>query len=76
MKKKKKNFFFFFFWGGGGGPGVGLGVRVDVNEELTFENDTNLCLSNFRPCNYHEMSRMWLVNKITLTQFVVVPRFT
>ena len=27
-----------FFWGGGpvGGGGVGLGVRVDVNEELKF----------------------------------------
>ena len=34
MKIKKK--IFFFFWGGGGGGGVGLGVRVDVNEELKF----------------------------------------
>ena len=43
VKIQKKN---FFFWGGGGGPGggggggvgggVGLGVRVDVNEELKF----------------------------------------
>ena len=33
MKIPKKN----FFWGGGpGGGGVGLGVRVDVNEELKF----------------------------------------
>ena len=39
IQKKKKFFFFFFFWGGGGrwgGVGVGLGVRVDVNEELKF----------------------------------------
>ena len=34
MKIQKKNFF-FFFWGGGGG-GSGLGVRMDVNEELKF----------------------------------------
>ena len=40
-KFKKKFFFFyffyffFFFWGGGSG-GLGLGVRVDVNEELKF----------------------------------------
>ena len=34
IKIQKKNF--FFFWGGGGGVGVGLGVRVDVNEELKF----------------------------------------
>ena len=33
LKFKKKN-----FWGGGvhGGVGSGLGVRVDVNEELKF----------------------------------------
>ena len=34
-----KTFFFFFFEGGGqvgGGGGSGLGVRVDVNEELKF----------------------------------------
>ena len=43
VKIKKKrflfffSFFFFFFLGGGGlvgGGGVGLGVRVDLNEEL------------------------------------------
>ena len=28
--------FFFFLVGGEGGGGVGLGVRVDVNEELKF----------------------------------------
>ena len=37
MKIQKKK---FFFWGGGGGwvggSGSGLGVRVDVNEELKF----------------------------------------
>ena len=32
-KKKKK---IFFFLGGGGGGGWGVGVRVDVNEELKF----------------------------------------
>ena len=37
VKIQKKD---FFFWGGGGwggpGGGSGLGVRVDVNEELKF----------------------------------------
>ena len=33
MKIQKKN---FFEGGGVGGGGVGLGVRVDVNEELKF----------------------------------------
>ena len=39
IQKKKK---YFFFWGGGSGGGVcgggrvGLGVRVDVNNELKF----------------------------------------
>ena len=36
IKKKKKTCFFFFFLGGGGPGGFGLGVRVDVNEELKF----------------------------------------
>ena len=33
MKMQKK---IFFLGGGGSGGGVGLGVRVDVNEELKF----------------------------------------
>ena len=38
VKIKKNLFFFFFFFLGGGvrGGGFGLGVRVDVNEELKF----------------------------------------
>ena len=38
MKIKKKNFFGGGVGGGGslGGSGSGLGVRVDVNEELKF----------------------------------------
>ena len=33
------------------------------------DSDANLSLSNFRPGNYHDVSRMWLGNKIKLTQF-------
>ena len=41
VKIQKKIFFYFFFLGGGlgrggGGWGSGLGVRLDVNEELKF----------------------------------------
>ena len=37
MKIQKKNFFFGGGGrGGGGGSGSGLGVRLDVNEELKF----------------------------------------
>ena len=40
MKIQKKNF--FFFWGGGGGGvGLGGGVRVDVNQELKFLENSN-----------------------------------
>ena len=34
-----------------------------------YESDTSLSLSKFRPGNYHDVSRMWLGNKITLTEF-------
>ena len=36
VKIKKKIYFFFFFWGGGGSVWGGGGIRVDVNEELSF----------------------------------------
>ena len=36
VKIQKKNFFLGGRWGGGGRWGVGVGVRVDVNDELKF----------------------------------------